>query len=537
MEQNYNGNQNSNQNYNQNFYENVGNYQMMQMKPQINFDFKHRILLAITLVMGIIYGFMVFGYIFDAGDESTHYFLRLALFWGIYMIGFYYMYWEKAKKSVGGFILLACIIVYFVMTEIYHYNEFLNFVAINLTLMLHAIIVMRGRKMAVEYICGWFVYPFMSIGKFFTCIGSTFKTKNNEKSKKVITGLLIALPIAVIVAWLLISSDKAMSINIGRIFEDFSMGEFILRLCTAFVVMMLFWSFIYSLANGLNSFQNTQNSSRARFDETIVSVIIITLLCVYCLFGLVQFTYLTGIQGLPEELTYSEYAVNGFMELVCVCAINIILYAVINTYTEKTKKIKVLLMAILIVTLLLSASSGIRLYMYIDAYGLTQARIYAAWFIIYLVVAVALCAVRLFSKKDFSVLRVCAITFCVWFAVLVSVNMNAVIGESDVVPDNDKFTICVEFESLPEIYGVGINYSFEEEDGLIAVQNANSSVPLIKEERFEFVRGEQLPEYDLKEFTFSVSLYNDEFNEAEVGNELVISPEYGKVYHVSIDGD
>lgn len=73
--------------------------------------------------------------------------------------------------------------------------------------------------------------------------------------------------------------------------------------------------------------------------------------------------------------------------------------------------------------------AAFRLYMYIDAYGLTLRRILSAWFMVCILAAVIICIVRLYDKR-LRALQAMAITAAVLYAALNLINIDAMIAQS-----------------------------------------------------------------------------------------------------------
>ena len=153
------------------------------------------------------------------------------------------------------------------------------------------------------------------------------------------------------------------------------------------------------------------------------------LLTLYVVYAIFQFAYLTGLKGLPEGLTYSQYAVQGFGELCAVSIINIGVYALFSTAAEEDTALRRFLAGLMLSAFVLLMCAAFRLYMYIDAYGLTLRRILSAWFMVCILAAVIICIVRLYDKKLRAV-QAMAITAAVLYAALNLINIDAMIAQS-----------------------------------------------------------------------------------------------------------
>lgn len=116
-----------------------------------------------------------------------------------------------------------------------------------------------------------------------------------------------------------------MQLSIGRFFEGLSIGAVIWRAIAALAAAVLFFSFIYYMAYEPKTLPETPYQ---RIIPAVAAKIAVgMLLTLYVVYAIFQFAYLTGLKGLPEGLTYSQYAVQGFGELCAVSIINIGVYA------------------------------------------------------------------------------------------------------------------------------------------------------------------------------------------------------------------
>ena len=153
------------------------------------------------------------------------------------------------------------------------------------------------------------------------------------------------------------------------------------------------------------------------------------LLLIYAVFAYVQFAYLMGLRGLPAELTYSEYARQGFSELVWVSIINLFVFGLCLARGEESKPLRGLMFALLAATLILLYSAAMRLILYTEAYGLTFMRLLPLWFMAFLLFVLLLCTVRLIRRK-LHLVRIAAMGLVVWYLLLNVVNVDGLIAES-----------------------------------------------------------------------------------------------------------
>lgn len=395
-----------------------------------------KLALVFALALGTVFSFVWFGKDADYLSREIRFFIPVyALFWGIYAAGFCLFNRERAKRPASVFLLAAAALL-FLRYALYRQAEtsLLNLLVIPLILMLHAVDCAfdvpahrEGQYIAL-YLRGWFGAPFLCIGRFFGAVAALFpKGKADEKTKAVRTGILAALPVAAVAAVLLIRADAAMSYYLSSFLSGLSLGGTVTRLIFACIVAVVFYSFYYAM-----TWKKPETVS-APYQKTIEGLTGITVLAVllalYGVFAAFQFTYLTGLAGLPEELTYSEYAVQGFGELCAVAGINFTVFSLLHAFTKEHKALFPMLLALLFATALLLISALYRLILYIDAYGLTFKRILSLWFMGFLIIALVLFARKL-KKPQLKLIRSLAMALVLWYLALSALNIDAVIAKS-----------------------------------------------------------------------------------------------------------
>ncbi|MEN6340110.1 MAG: DUF4173 domain-containing protein, partial [Clostridiaceae bacterium] len=146
------------------------------------------------------------------------------------------------------------------------------------------------------------------------------------------------------------------------------------------------------------------------------------LLAAYALFTYVQFTYLFG-GTLPVDLTYSEYAREGFGQFLAVTMINFTVLGLSLSKSEPKSAIKVLQSLLILASLVVLASAAWRMLLYVGAYGLTMRRVMPLWLMVYFVFLAAVGAVRVFREKV-PFLRIGAFALVYWYAAFVCIDWN-----------------------------------------------------------------------------------------------------------------
>ena len=403
------------------------------VKPPEPVTAGQRWLLLGVLLLGVIFQF----YLFRIG-ESAYSDCWYAAFWLAYLALFHVVCWKKVLARPLGF-LPAAVAVFLCVMVIGQADIFeraylsdrsttvfeavpmlwLDILAIPCVLMLHAQYVARPLPKEHEsgyfvlFFIGFFFQPFQYMGRFFAGAGSLFLGKG--KNRAAWLGVLIALPVLVVVTALLLSADAVMNDWAQKMLRNFNLSEFVWRLIFSAVCAILFYSFLYGARWGKE--KEFQLKEYSQWGAAPFNVVLAALAAIYAVFSAVQFVYLFAGQGLPDGLTYSQYAVQGFNQLMWVAAINFTVLSLCLCRAQRTRVLNALMLVLLLMTAVILASAFTRLLLYIGAYGLTFRRVLAFWFLCYLGAVMVFYGARSFTPK-FPLLRVSTLLFLLWYVAL-----------------------------------------------------------------------------------------------------------------------
>jgi len=221
--------------------------------------------------------------------------------------------------------------------------------------------------------------------------GNSGKGKTANRSLlKILTGILISVPILALILWLLTSADlvfKDIFINIP-VFTAFK--HFLLVIAVAVYTACFAWALIKAFNERKEVLYN-RKQRKLFLDPIVIITILILTNAVYGVFTYVQFAYLFGAISytLPSTFTYAEYARRGFAELVVVTIINFAILVFAVTYVKKEAKrifiaVRVLLCILVVFTFVLLVSAFYRMTLYEQAYGFTYLRIFVQAFMVML---------------------------------------------------------------------------------------------------------------------------------------------------------
>lgn len=270
---------------------------------------------------------------------------------------------------------------------------------------------------------GVFVKPFTAIPAFFRAIASLFRGGKGSTARRAGIGLLIGLPILVVVLLLLSSADAGMERLLGALFARVDMPFWLARAFRVSIAAMLFYSLFFNLTWGKRD--ALPKPVEPSWPLAAPAVVIGMLLAAYALFTYVQFTYLFG-GTLPVDLTYSEYAREGFGQLICVTLINLTVLGVCLVKARPTWGMRAFETLLLLASALVLASAAWRLLLYIGAYGFTILRVLSLWLMVYLAFLTIAAGVRVYCAK-MKLLRIASFALLYWYVALNLVPWSGVI--------------------------------------------------------------------------------------------------------------
>lgn len=213
-----------------------------------------------------------------------------------------------------------------------------------------------------------------------------FKNKNADKPKKkngkIIKGILITIPIALFVLILLATADEIF----GKIFIDtfkaiiieiskWNLYGISLRIVAILLSFLYLAAFIYTLTLKYDKGEEETKQIKEK-DNTTIKIILGTLNVMYLFFCIVQIKSL--FIG-KVNVNYSQYARQGFFQLMIVSIINIITILIAKKSIKKETKvfnyINIMSIIMIIFTFIILISSAVRMHFYESAFGYTYLRL------------------------------------------------------------------------------------------------------------------------------------------------------------------
>jgi len=386
-----------------------------EIKPTREILKSEKILLAISLVAAVLCDRLFFDI---AINQTINLFYFAAIFEMCFMILYCVFNWEKIYKKpllwiIAGLILLLCV-WNLIFDYISSYGT-LTFLVIPATLMMFTQLAAENHDlknisgMIWSWFSGWLLKPFTAIRKCTEVLSGGFFPKDHTNGflvKKILAAVIITVPLVAILLVLLSGADKVFGYYVNKIFASFNIADFWLHGILIFIGFFVFYSFFWNGKHGkLKDTAIDKKKNEYKADNLVLYIILGSVLIIYILFCAVQFAYLFASAGLPEGISYSEYAREGFAQIVVISGINLILFGCMIKYGkihkpgEKDLILKVMLYMLIGMTGIMLASGFMRLGLYIDTFGMTFLRLISAWFMIYLALVLIACAVRLIKEK------------------------------------------------------------------------------------------------------------------------------------------
>ncbi len=246
-----------------------------------------------------------------------------------------------------------------------------------------------------------FISPFETYGSLFGALFYSGKNRfshkrNNKNIGYTIIGLLLSIPVAVVVLFILMSGDSRFMSIFERLDITFfdSLIKNLFVFCFSVPIGMYIFGAIYSrrykkLNQGVLN-EITPINFRI-LPPAMCNAFLSPICLIYIAFIVTQISYLfSTVSGIDTaNFDYSSYAREGFFQLCVVAVINLIMAAIVIYFSKQENKsvsfsVRAFLTAFSILTICLIVTALVKMFMYIDMYGFTPLRVYTSVFMAYL---------------------------------------------------------------------------------------------------------------------------------------------------------
>lgn len=231
-----------------------------------------------------------------------------------------------------------------------------------------------------DYLCGGINAVFGAIGSIARPFGDgndfarLREKKENGKAREILIGIAVAIPVVLLIGGLLMSADLVFSNMIAKVFEGIRIPANLAGIC-----FMLCFGFISSYCGvRYTAYRKDRQDREVKIltETTAMFTVSVLVAVLYVIFCGIQIIYLFGGGGeLPAGVTYAEYARQGFFQLLVVCILNLGAVLTMEHFFQRNRAVDAVLTVISVCTIIMTASSGWRMILYIRAYQLTFLRV------------------------------------------------------------------------------------------------------------------------------------------------------------------
>lgn len=278
--------------------------------------------------------------------------------------------------------------------------------------------------------------------------------KTSNRLGRVLVGLLVVVPILVVFTVLFAGADAVFSRMLTSI-VDIDLGRFMGH---ALTVAALTWAGVGMLRYALRVETSATETNRQPRLVVEATTGLVAIGALFAVFVVVQFAYLFGGLETNTGLTYAEYARKGFFELVTVGALIVLLALAVDRLvqgTERSRAVDVALTTLVVETLIVLASAVVRLNLYVDAFGLTEARFYAAVFLVWAGVVLVLVAGMLLRGRRAGFAFAAFVTGIVLLVATAVANPDGVIARTNLTkaPVDVGYLAWLSADAVPSLIG------------------------------------------------------------------------------------
>ncbi len=279
------------------------------------------------------------------------------------------------------------------------------------------------------------------------------KENQNNKTdniKKVGKSLLIAVPVILVIIFLLSSADSVF----GSIFSDFTkaiskmletktINDFLGRLLVIAVTFIYIAGFIIAFAKSKKQ-EETEESTGIKLSDLTIKILLVSLNIIYLLFSVIQIKYLFINAKTTPNFDYATYARTGFFQLMFVSFINFALLHISKKNIETNKFLKIML---IIFTMIIVISAAFRMHLYEQKYGYTYLRLFVYFTLVTEMLVLIPILSKLFGLKIDTFKTTIEIVVTMYI-ILNFININKIIAKNNI----DKYLADIENESIDYFY-------------------------------------------------------------------------------------
>lgn len=394
---------------------------------------------AITAWVLFILGFIFthFAFVYAGGIWG-------GIFWFLYGIaGAVFVKFKKlpvSKLQVITFIIAEI----FSLSPFFCADAFINFLSACFVFLLDFYLLTTisgtdifGKHFVLDALQGIFARPFLSFAKIFPSAFSVFSgTKRFRNVLFVLVGIVLAIPLTSISVSLLMSSDDIFNGYMTDIIKSLPRISFRIIPEIIFAVPISMYLFGALASAEKKSFSYRMGEPEYRILPPIAGYVAVSPMCIFYIFYIcIQISRIFN-SSLNTNSKLSDFARNGFFELVFIAVLNLAVIVLMQTFTKrladdkKPAALKVYTVLLCACTLGIITTALVKMIMYINELGMTPLRVYTSWFMILLAVIFVIVIVMQFA--DFHCWKALFIAFTAMFAILCFGDINGQIARYNI---------------------------------------------------------------------------------------------------------
>lgn len=307
-----------------------------------------------------------------------------------------------------------------------------------------------------EYVKNFFVMAvtwIISVGEIFHRSGENKEKEDDNSENKsavmwikrkeirsVLFGILAAVLLLAVVLPLLMASDQIFSHIFSSFFDILNPFSLLKKIDMWNIIGIVFTFlfglvFIYAFFAGLfrMNLGGKAEKKQGKTDPVAGITFAGIMAAVYVIYSGIQilFLFFRLDTGLPEGVTYSQYAHQGFWQLLAVSLINFAAVLICQMVFDENRILKVLLTVVSACTCIMIVSAAYRMILYVSEYYLTFLRVLVLWFLAVLMI-IFLGVIYSIYRRDFGLFRYITAVVSVCYILFSFSRPDALIAEYNI---------------------------------------------------------------------------------------------------------
>jgi hypothetical protein len=249
-------------------------------------------------------------------------------------------------------------------------------------------------------------------------------------NKRIIKGVVLLIPVALLVLVLLSSADENFSNLISSSFVSLITALNLSIIAKVICIFMLAVILLACLHAWKTPFEYTENKLLVALDNVVIGIVMGGILFIYCLFLWLQLDYLM-MDSLPENFSTTEKIVkSGFWQLFFLSILNTGLFFAV--YKNTGAAAQVILRVFIIASGLLLLSAAWRMGMYVYWYGFSYEKFFAIYTTLFALLVFLYLVIASFSKARKDVFKFIAFAALWSFSVATVTPVERIIFDTNV---------------------------------------------------------------------------------------------------------